>query len=848
MKRIPPLLLAPGVAFLLLGIMFGLFLNPTERPTAVLAMPDDHPTHYTPNALLPTTNRDYILPGTQPNQVHSEILAPLNCTYCHGDGYSQQTGQDPETETWNAWSGSMMAQAGRDPVFYAALDIANADAAGSGELCLRCHMPRGWLNGRAASATTAAMTDDDREGVQCEVCHRMVDPFYSNENPPRDLEVMADITRTVTAPGNGTYIVDPLDHRRGPLLITEILSGTDPHYVLGYSTTLQSPYHTEALFCGTCHNIDNPLLSWNEASQSYQLNDLNAPADTADLFPIERTYSEWLLSAYNTTPGGIYAPEFGGNRDFVSTCQDCHMRAVTGVGGLTGFGFIQPNRDNYPFHDLTGANTWVPQIIPLHPVFSSTFDNSQTGIDRQNALDDGVLRARYMLQNAAELNAVLQDDQLLVTVFNQSGHKLPTGYVEGRRMWLQVEGYDINNTLVYTSGWYNVATGDLTQDSDLKLYESNQGLTADWAATLGLPEGKSFHFMLNNGIVSDNRIPPRGYDFADYAAAGAAPYTNWQPDAARYADGQYWDTTAYALPAGVVSGTVRLVHQVASKEYIEFLRDNNPNAGNDNGQILYDLWQEVQRSKPEVMAEVSFAPSTVLAIGKRGPTAVALGDPITYTLTLTNNDTVTATNLVVLDTLPSTAHYLSSSDGGILSRDTVRWEIPSLLAGESLSLQLVVTATETVTNSDYVVAADEGKIGYGRPAVTTAVLRPALAIGKSGPAQATAANPFAYTLTITNSDSLTATGIVVADTLPAGATYVSSSDGGTLNAGVVSWQIPSLAPGAVKTVTLVVSADSSVTNAVYEVTAVGRATGTGTHPVTTLISGYAIYLPIGLKQ
>ncbi len=49
----------------------------------------------------------------------------------------------------------MMAQAARDPLFYAQLDLANADGrparpavAGMADMCLRCHSPVGWLEGR----------------------------------------------------------------------------------------------------------------------------------------------------------------------------------------------------------------------------------------------------------------------------------------------------------------------------------------------------------------------------------------------------------------------------------------------------------------------------------------------------------------------------------------------------------------------------------------------------------------------------------------------------------------------------------------------------------------------------
>ena len=122
----------------------------------------------------------------------------------------------------------------------------------------------------------------------------------------------------------------------------------------------------------------------------------------------------------------------------------------------------------------------------------------------------------------------------------------------------------------------------------------------------GLPAGPSFHFALNNQVVDDNRIPPLGYTFEAFNKAGAAPYKDGKPDPDRYQDGQFWDTTFYELPDGVVRGVVRLLYQTASKEYIEFLRDENPYEGNNNGAILYDLWRQSGRSQPEVMAESEF--------------------------------------------------------------------------------------------------------------------------------------------------------------------------------------------------------------------------------------------------
>ncbi len=544
-----------------------------------------------------STPQDFYLPGSQPATLEDGINPANECRTCHA-GYAEQVGMDESEETWTAWQGSMMAQSGRDPLFWAALDIANADVAEVGEWCLRCHTPRGWLEGRSHPVDGSALVEDDLEGVQCAVCHRLVDPFYTADNPARDLEVLAVISPPLTTLGSGAVIVDPQDQRRGPFDLQEDWA-YNPHPALDWP--LVSPYHQEAALCGSCHDISNPLLSWDEATQSYQPNPLDTPAaDLTTLFPIERTFSEWLASDYATV--GVEAPAFGGNQSRVYTCQDCHMRAITGAAGSVGQYVL---RDNMPLHDLTGANTWIPQTLPLHPVFGAAFTADP---ERAEALVYGIERARYMLQHAATLTAATEGQTLEVTVVNETGHKLPTGYPEGRRMWLQVEAYALSGELVYQSGAYLEESGDLIADAALKVYEVKQGLTADWAATLGLPAGPSFHFALNNAIYEDNRIPPRGYTFDTFAALGAAPHTAGAPDPDRYADGQYWDVTHYTLPETAAYGVVRLLYQTASKEYITFLRDASPfpDDPNANGAILYDLWEATERSRPEVMAEVSF--------------------------------------------------------------------------------------------------------------------------------------------------------------------------------------------------------------------------------------------------
>ena len=112
-----------------------------------------------------------------------------------------------------------------------------------------------------------------------------------------------------------------------------------------------------------------------------------------------------------------------------------------------------------------------------------------------------------------------------------------------------------------------------------------------------LPEGPSFHFVLNNKIFSDNRIPPRGFTNASFA------YIQSPPVNYIYADGQYWDDSHYILPITTDSVEITLFYQTLSKEYVEFLRDEN--VTNEAGNVLYNLWDTHGKSAPETMQKIS---------------------------------------------------------------------------------------------------------------------------------------------------------------------------------------------------------------------------------------------------
>lgn len=534
---------------------------------------------------LPGSTEDYFLYGTQPDPSGAEVypIEPAtSCNFCHGQFVD--VGLSAQAEPYRNWVGTMMAQAMRDPVFLAALTITNQDYNGAGILCLRCHTPGGFLAGHAeppdGSGLGAGWADFD--GITCNFCHRMVDITYTKGvNPPVDSTILADLEKEHLLPyqrDNAQYVVDPVDSRRAPR--DPDLLPYNPHFGV---EILQSPFHKKADLCGTCHDVSNAAYS-RQSDGTYVMNAYDTPHPTMnkyDMMPDQRTFTEWQLSTF--AKGGVQMNgRFGGTghpTGIMESCQDCHMPKLVSPGCIIkGF----PVFADLPRHSFAGANSWVIRAV------DELFEPSETGLTPE-IVDSAVANNLEMLRLASDMELSQAGDQLKVRIINYTGHKLPTGYQEGRRMWINVKFFNDKDELVAERGGYDTATAVLDTDTT-KVYDIHSGLDASMAASAGLPEGESFHLILNNKVYKDNRIPPIGFANAEFAAVYALPVGT------TYADGQHWDDTAFAIPSGAASAAVTVYHQTSSREYMEFLRDENHT--DDRGQVAYDLWVMFGKSAP----------------------------------------------------------------------------------------------------------------------------------------------------------------------------------------------------------------------------------------------------------
>lgn len=597
------------------------------------------------------------MPGTQPGQTTLE--GPSRCMNCHA-GYNQAV------EPGFNWKGSMMAQASRDFLFWACMTVAAQDSIwavgtpNATDICLRCHFPEGWLEGRSDPTNASLMTGSDYDGVQCDFCHTQFDPFFestyaglreSNQwltywDETNLSATKSNIAASTTVQedrglstgikffngGNFFSSFNPptqyLENAAGQYFNSTTsekrasFADADPRHTFFYSR-----YHKSKYFCSTCHDVSNPVLANLGDTPTQPLTTETQSAYS--YYHVERTFSEFVLSAYGLQDGaagigpfapGVFTTSTANN--YISRCQDCHMRDVVGAGANKAGIPIRPGdsiehpESGQPLHDLTGGNVWASRILASSVATSVNFDPLNAQLLNQGpaqltldltqgepidpaALLAGAQRAAQQLSLAASIQDAAFDSQtgqLTFKVQNQTGHKLISGFPEGRRMFVNIKVYDIDNQLIYEINPYDANASTL------------KGLAYPYIDTLILPqplsateaymdrlvyetqpssvltgEEHTFHFALATNRYKDNRIPPKGFRIDEAAARLSQPRYGGEDafdyySAAEYAGG--YDAVLVNIPGAVNSVQINLYYQTTSREYVEFLRDEITGSGN----------------------------------------------------------------------------------------------------------------------------------------------------------------------------------------------------------------------------------------------------------------------------
>jgi uncharacterized repeat protein (TIGR01451 family) len=236
---------------------------------------------------------------------------------------------------------------------------------------------------------------------------------------------------------------------------------------------------------------------------------------------------------------------------------------------------------------------------------------------------------------------------------------------------------------------------------------------------------------------------------------------------------------------------------------------NGFGAYKNSGSMVYSVGLNTQTIDSNTTTTVYSAAEPQLTLTKTAP-ATTTQPGVTYTLAYDNTGTGAAQAVALSDVLPNGATFISASNGGTLTGNTVNWTVGNVAAGGSGQVTVTVNlgAFGTYGNSGTGTYQDSTGTTYPLSSNTTSTTygddEPLLTLLASAPA-ITAQQTITLTIAYANNGAAASQATKVTDTLPAGATFVSASNGGTLAAGVVTWTLGTVAGGGGGTLTLVVT-------------------------------------------
>ena len=169
------------------------------------------------------------------------------------------------------------------------------------------------------------------------------------------------------------------------------------------------------------------------------------------------------------------------------------------------------------------------------------------------------------------------------------------------------------------------------------------------------------------------------------------------------------------------------------------------------------------------------------------------GDNVTYTVTVTNDGDVDASQVVIVDQLGNGLKYVSSSDGGVWDEktNTVTW-IVDLAAGKTKTLNVVATVVGYGNVTNYLAVGNKtSKINVNVPEIT-----PNKTADNKNP---NFGDNVTYTIVVSNDGAADAKNVVVKDILAPGFKFIEANYGGVYDelTRTVTWIVDVNAKGHV---------------------------------------------------
>jgi uncharacterized repeat protein (TIGR01451 family) len=165
----------------------------------------------------------------------------------------------------------------------------------------------------------------------------------------------------------------------------------------------------------------------------------------------------------------------------------------------------------------------------------------------------------------------------------------------------------------------------------------------------------------------------------------------------------------------------------------------------------------------------------VLKVTKTGPELRYIGRAVDYEITVSNTGDTPARETVLIDTTPAGTEFVRASDGGRFANGKVTWNLGTLAAGASKKVALTLkplrsgTIRNTAVAKAYCAEAS-AEVATEIKGISAILLE---VIDVEDPIEIGASET--YVITVTNQGSADGTNIVIACTIPAEETYISST-------------------------------------------------------------------------
>jgi hypothetical protein len=509
------------------------------------------------------------LKGTQPGDLLAPQFADADtCSGCHAG----KVNQDKTFLPFDTWAGTMMANAARDPVFFAALTVANQDAPNIGTYCLRCHSPIGFVQGHATPPDGSAFDKFDNQGVGCETCHRAVQsPAPNNPYFLSDAQLV--------------FVESPAKH--GPYENVDSPAHAD--------TSVLDTGLSDSRFCGQCHQVTNPDVRLKDA----------AGKDTTFEFPLDTTYEEWASSDYAKNGGAAF-----------QSCIDCHMPKKLGEHAVTNI-FDGTPRTDPRIHTFVGGNYWgIQAVMAKNPKRAMTYEGA-FNLALQGTLDNLAKAVKVTLMGPPLTGTPGGSLEVNVRIENLTGHKFPTGYAESRRAWIGISLVDAQKKEQALLGGYDLATGEIQAVPATRVYRAQHG---KWDGQKGQPDE---HLALHNMVISDTRIPPQGFVPSETTKPlGEIDFSDGK-GGTRSFDEATFTVTAPADAAGDLTLSARVYYQSMTREHIEFLK--TANTTDSRGEELESIFKATGEGAPLLIASAESTVSFPKAPSGSGSSSAGAG-------------------------------------------------------------------------------------------------------------------------------------------------------------------------------------------------------------------------------